>query len=181
MLYAMPYPTKKNFRAAFIKNALDFAEAVARLPGVLRIALIGSITTSKPKPKDVDLLVTISEDISIQSLATLGRKLSGKEMSVGDSSGADVFLANEDHEYLGRTCSYRECHPRVRCRGTQCNGSYINNDLYVVRLKKKLILSPPVEVYPAVLIRKPLPDDLQAALESYQKLHFSGQGIRKEY
>jgi predicted nucleotidyltransferase len=103
-----PYPSLHHFRlskkpifekegsGAFIKNALHFAEAASRLPGVLRIALIGSITTSKPKPKDVDLLVVVSEDVSIKSLATLGRKLLGKQMAVCDSSGADVFLANED-------------------------------------------------------------------------------------
>jgi hypothetical protein len=148
---------------------------------VLRIALIGSITTTKPKPRDVDVIVTISEDLSIQSLAALGRKLLGKQVSVGDASGADVFLATQDHDYLGRTCSYRECHPRVRCRGTQYNGSYINNDFQVLRLKKELIQSPPVEVFPEVLVRKSLPDDLQAALEKYQKKHFPGQTIRKQY
>lgn len=39
---------RSNYRPAFIENALWFAEAATRCAGVLRIALLGSITTPKP-------------------------------------------------------------------------------------------------------------------------------------
>jgi predicted nucleotidyltransferase len=34
------------------------------------IALIGSIVTAKPTPKDIDLLVTVTDDADLTSLAT---------------------------------------------------------------------------------------------------------------
>ena len=169
----------KNIRLSFIENALHFAINAAQLSGVQRIALVGSIATPKKRPKDIDLLVTISEDVDIKALATLGRKLSGKQLSVG--GGADVFLANEKHEYLGRTCSYRECHPRVSCEGSQCLGTYIRNDFHLVNLKKQLVKLPPVELYPAVLIRELIPEDLQSALEQYQQEHYPNQSIQRAY
>lgn len=57
-----------------------------------RIALVGSLTTNKSIPKDADVLVTITDEIDLQELATIDRKLKGTGQCMG--SGADVFLAN---------------------------------------------------------------------------------------
>ena len=159
----------KNFRPPFIKNIFFFVELAKKIQGVKKIAIIGSITTSKKKPKDIDLLVTIDNTINIKKLAAAGRKLTGKQMAVGDSSGADVFLANEAGAYLGRTCHYRQCHLRMGCMGIRCNGGHIMYDLHIINLDKSLVLNPPVEIYPKVVIRKQLPKDLEVAIQAYQK------------
>jgi hypothetical protein len=52
-------------RARLIAEVLAFVETVQRLPGVSRIALIGSITTRKADPKDADLLLTVTEDTEL--------------------------------------------------------------------------------------------------------------------
>jgi predicted nucleotidyltransferase len=57
--------------------AVPFVQAAARLTGVSRIALIGSLTTEKVDPKDIDLLVTIAEHTDVQELDRLARHLLG--------------------------------------------------------------------------------------------------------
>ncbi|MCK6695783.1 MAG: hypothetical protein L6Q97_27220 [Thermoanaerobaculia bacterium] len=179
----MPYTARPrpNYRPAFIENALWFAEAAARREGVLRIALLGSITTPKPHPKDVDLLVMLKTGTPFKPISDLARKLSGKQMSVGDSSGADVFLVNEKGEYLGRTCHYRECHYRARCEGQHCGpDSYLCDDFHIFQLRTEFIVRPPVELYPRMIVRAPLPPDLQEALEVYRGKWFPGEEILVE-
>ena len=132
----------------------------SEIPGVLRIALIGSLGTDKPDPKDADMLVTIDTEVDMDSLAAAGRRLKGRGQS--KSSGADIFLCNSKGEYLGRTCSWRECHPRVACSGTQCGmGTRICNDFDVVSLDKELVLNPPLELWPRVVHRGSLPTDVE--------------------
>ncbi len=49
-------------RTHLLAGALLFVHATAMLPGVSRIALLGSLTTTKASPKDIDLLVTVADD-----------------------------------------------------------------------------------------------------------------------
>ena len=65
-------------RAMLIAEALAFAKAASRLPGVIRIALLGSLTTPEPDPKNADLLVTVADDMDLAPLAALGRRLKGR-------------------------------------------------------------------------------------------------------
>jgi hypothetical protein len=44
-------------RSLLIDSASQFTRQASRLPGVIRIALIGSLPTPKPNPKDADVLV----------------------------------------------------------------------------------------------------------------------------
>jgi hypothetical protein len=44
----------------------------------LRIALLGSLATEKPVPKDADVLVTIDAAMDLGPLARLGRGLQGR-------------------------------------------------------------------------------------------------------
>lgn len=168
-------------RTIFIQHALEFAEQLSRKQGVLRVAIVREITQPVKEPEILCLLVTISEEAPIRPIADIGRKLAGRMLSMPRAAGSDLFLANEQHEYLGRTCLYRECHPRVRCEGNQCNGSYICNDFHVFTLEKEVIQSPPVEVFPRVVIRDRIPNDLRRALEEYQKRVAPGQALKKEY
>src|SRR6266545_4367470 len=74
-------------RAHLLAGVLAFTQAACRLPGVARIALIGSLTTGKPEPKDADMLVTVIDDVDLTLLAAQGRKLLGHCQSRG--RGAD--------------------------------------------------------------------------------------------
>ena len=51
-----PYP---GMRDRLLVGVRAFVHAARQLPGITRIALIGSLTTTKPDPKDADLLVTV--------------------------------------------------------------------------------------------------------------------------
>jgi len=99
-------------RERFLDEVLRFVRSAATLPGVLRIALIGSILTDRPDPKDVDVLVSVTDDAELAPLAALGRRLQGRLQSL--NHGADVFLADGSGRYLGRTCSWKACGPGIR-------------------------------------------------------------------
>jgi predicted nucleotidyltransferase len=146
-------------RGALIQALATFVSAARRIGGVTRIAVVGSITTAKLDPKDVDVLVTVREDADFAALATQGRKLKGATQQ--HNHGADIFLASVEGKYIGRTCSYKECHPRRRCFGTHCRaGNWVCNDLDVVTLSDDLVREPPLEVWPTLVVRTALPRDL---------------------
>jgi len=173
-LPAMPKGDSKNvapsldsagsspIRHFLLREALNFIRRASKLEGVKRIALVGSLTTEKPKPKDLDLLVTIDATLDMAELAAIGRKAKGRAQS--QNSGADIFLCNEAGEYLGRT-RYRVCHVRMACRGMQCrSGSYLRDDFVEVRLLPDLIKDPPCILWPAVTYREPIPKDVKELL-----------------
>jgi hypothetical protein len=152
-------------REHLISAGLDFAENVSQMQGVERIALVGSICTTKPNPKDVDILVTISPSVDMERLATFGRKLKGKMQGIG--SGADIFLADPDGRYLGRTCSWKECHYRGSCEGLHCGPeSYLCDDLHILNLDPGLIVNPKIVLHPEIVIRGELPEDLMNAVKT---------------
>ncbi|MGI0128711.1 MAG: hypothetical protein ACREEC_00915, partial [Thermoplasmata archaeon] len=127
-------------RAALIRLAHDFIRAAMGIPGVKRIALIGSITTAKPAPKDIDLLVSVEDTANLSLLAPHARRLMGKAQSLG--GGADVFLASPEGEYIGRVCEWRACRPgvRVRCDALHCGRRpHLHDDLEAVRLPDVLV------------------------------------------
>ena len=92
-------------RAHLLAGALLFVQAAGGLPGVSRIALIGSLAIAKANPKDIDLLVTVADDADLTQLAALGRKLQGHAQ--GRNAGADIFLADPHGAYIGRTCHWK--------------------------------------------------------------------------
>jgi len=135
-------------RAHLLAGVLAFTQAACRLPGVARIALIGSLTTGKPEPKDADMLVTVIDDVDLTLLAAQGRKLLGHCQSRG--RGADVFLANPGGDYLGRLCPWKRCGPGIRasCDALHCGRRlYLHDDLDAIRLPPSLIAEPPIELW----------------------------------
>ena len=148
----------------FLLEALArFIREACTVPGVLRVAVIGSLTTDKTSPKGADVLVTVQDDVEIKTLAALGRKLQGGAQK--RNRGADIFLANPRNAYIGRACGYRECHPRRSCSGASCYlGRWIRDDFHVLRLPERLIAEPPLEVWPRVVVRVQLPSDTRAIL-----------------
>lgn len=130
---------------------------------------MGSIVTAKPDPKDIDVLVVVSDDADLAALAVHARRLQGHAQTF--SRGADVFLANERGDYIGRTCRWRVCRPGVRqsCDARHCGKRpHLHDDLDAIALSKALIAAPPVTLWPAVQRRTQYPPDVEelvAALE----------------
>jgi hypothetical protein len=151
-----------------LQAVLHFVREARTCPGVLRIALIGSLTTPKPLPKDADVLVTIEDEPGLAPLAEKARRLKGTAQQM--NLGADIFLADAQGRYLGRVCGYRECHPRVACRAQHCgqrdHPNHLNDDLHIVTLPRELIASPPVELWPQIHRRSPVPADVEELLLS---------------
>jgi predicted nucleotidyltransferase len=160
------YPHRSSVpepRPVLLAAARAFVRAASKIDGVRRIALVGSLVTDKPMPKDADMLVTIDPAIELDALARTGRQLKGSAQTI--NCGADIFLADPDDNYLGRICGYRECHARVRCEARHCGvRDHLNDDLDVVTLSRKLIAEPPLELWPAVVRRIALPADVETIL-----------------
>lgn len=155
-------------RDKLLEAALWFVHSAAELPGVQRIALIGSIMTGRSSPKDVDLLVYVTDDLDLMPLAALSRRLQGRLQS--HSRGADVFLADERGRYLGRTCSWKVCRPGVRasCDAVHCGRRpYLHDDLVTVRLADSLVAAPPLELWPVVVRRCTVPADVERLLTNH--------------
>ena len=88
-------------------------------------------------------------------------------MATGDGCGADVFLCNPRHEYLGRTCKWKQCAPGIRraCQADHCGRrEFLNDDLQNIRLDTSLVTSPPLDLWPEVIARTELPDDVRTIL-----------------
>jgi len=163
-----PRPTQDPpppVRPRLIEEVLIFVRAASQLRGVTRIALIGSLTTDEPEPKDVDLLVTVTDEADLAPLATLGRKLNGHAQSFG--RGGEVFLADPRGDYLGRTCPWKKCGPAIRasCDALHCGQRlYLHDDLGAIKLAGDLITAPPIELWPQVIARVPIPQDVEQGL-----------------
>jgi hypothetical protein len=140
-------------------------QAAARLPGVKRIALFGSLATPEPMPNDADVLVTVTDAMDLAPLAKAARKLNGHTLQ--RNRGGDVFLADERHHHVGRTCPWKECGPGIRqsCDALHCGRrKYLHDDLRTIQLDDALVQAPPIDLWPAVLARVPVPADVEQLL-----------------
>ena len=87
-----PSPSVAEPRRPLLLGVFSFVLATRLCPGVRRIALLGSLTTAKAIPKDVDLLVTVERAMDLTQLARAGRRLKGLAQTI--NLGADIFLAD---------------------------------------------------------------------------------------
>ena len=145
-----------------------FVSAVTKLSGIRRVSLLGSITTNKPNPKDIDLLVEVEDETDLQPLARLGRKLQGRAQQMG--RGADIFLTNPQGHYIGRTCHWKDCGPGIRmsCDALNCGRRhYLHDDLATVTLSDETVQSA-LELWPTLERRSGLPDDLERVLDQLE-------------
>jgi predicted nucleotidyltransferase len=158
-----------DHRHQLLKGLCRFVASVQQIAGVRRIAVLGSIVTTKPDPKDIDVLVVVADDADLTPLATCARRLQGHAQSF--NRGADVFLADERGIYIGRACHWKDCRPGVRrsCDALHCGRRpYLHDDLDAITLNRTLVLAPPVTLWPHVERRGGLPPDVEevvAALE----------------
>jgi hypothetical protein len=126
-------------------------------------ALLGSLATAKATSKDVDLLLTVERTMDRTQLAFAGRHLQGLAQAL--NPGADILIANIAGQYLGRICNYCECHPRMACRAQHCGlRTHLNDDPQFVTLSKDLLALPPIELWPKVIRRLVVPDDVEEIL-----------------
>ncbi len=161
-----PLPVPPPVRPQLLTAVLTFVRAARDVPGVTRIALIGSLATNEPSPKDVDLLVTVTAEANLPRLATLGRKLNAQAQS-GIGRSGEVFLADPSGTYLGRLCQWKECGPGLHrdCDAQHCGQRpYLHDDLQSIQLARELIATPPLVLWPQVVANDTLPEDAQKAL-----------------
>jgi len=98
-------------------------------------------------------------------LAKISRRLQGKTGGIG--GGADIFLANNQNEYIGRICIWKECRRGIRraCDALNCGKrEYLHDDLQVVKLSKELIENPPLVIYPELIRNVKIPSDVEEIL-----------------
>ena len=129
------------------------------------MSLLGSITTNKQNPKDIDFLIEVEDEADLEPLARLERKMKGRAQQKG--RGADIFLNNPQGHYIGRSCSWRECGPGIRmsCEALNCGQRhYLYDDLAVLSLSDETIRSA-MELWPTRERRSGLPDDLEGVLQ----------------
>ena len=132
---------------------------------MLRIALIGSLTTERLDPKDADLLVTVTDDTDLSALAKAARRMQGRAQS--SNRGADVFLVDPGGRYLGRICHWKECGVGARksCDALHCGQRhYLHDDFAAVTLAGDVTASPAIELWPRLVTRVPVPRDLKVGL-----------------
>ena len=164
-----------SVRDQLLDGVLGFVRSAVNLIGIQRIALVGSIVTDRTDPKDVDLLVAVVDGVDLAPLAALTRRLKGRAQSM--NRGADVFLADERGNYLGRTCSWKTCQPGVRasCDAQHCGRrAYLHDDLATVRLSEALVGAPPLELWPVVVRRCAVPADVELLVARLGKPHNNG-------
>ncbi len=152
-------------RQELIAAVLSAVQDLRELPGVLRIALIGSLTTDRPDPKDADVLVTVSDDVDLSSLARFARRLQGRAQQL--NRGADVFLLDANGRYLGRACPWKDCRPGVRqsCNALRCGQRpFLYDDLQTVTLANDLTANPAIVLWPRITARVPVPEDIRVGL-----------------
>ena len=159
-------PSIPEPRAFLLAEVLAFVRAASKCAGVRRIALVGSLATDKPIPKDADVLVTLDEGLDLAELAPIARRLKGRCNSI--NRAADIFLCETDGRYIGRVCGYRECHHRALCEAVHCGfrdqRNHLNDDLHLVTLAPELIQDPPLVLWPAVERRGAIPADVEQIL-----------------
>lgn len=126
------------------------------------------ITTDKQNPKDIDFLVVVDDDLDLEPLARLGRKIKGRAQQL--NRGADIFLADVQGRYIGRTCSWKRCGAGIRrsCDALNCGKRhYLHDDLETVTLSEGTVRAALV-LWPSLERRVGLPDDLKEILKQLE-------------
>jgi hypothetical protein len=160
-----PQPSLHDERSArefLLDEVLAFVGRARICPGVRRIAMVGSLLTDNPGPKDADVMVSVDAGADLVSLARAGRGLKGRAQQC--NLGADIFLCDPDGRYVGRICKYKECAPgiRVSCRADWCGRRpHLCDDLHDLTLPAAVTVTPMLELWPAVVRRGAIPADVE--------------------
>ena len=166
-----------NIKKVFIHEVRIFTNKAKTIPGVLKIALIGSLTTDKANPKDIDMLLTISDDMDLSRLAKITRQMNGHVQAYNHN--AEVFLSNAQNQYIGRICHWKDCGPGIRasCDAVHCGlRKYLHDDFGSIHLDSSLINDPPIVLWPEAKISHETPDDLIKDLFDDKNTDFTDNG-----
>ena len=106
-----PQPSVSDPRRYLLAAVLAFVREAKSLPGVLRIALVGSLATDKPVPKDADVLVSIDASMDLSPLARIGRRLQGTAQQI--NLGGDVFWQTNRADISGASATIGNATPAV--------------------------------------------------------------------
>ena len=74
---------------------------------------------------------------------------------------------NAQGNYLGRTCPWKECAPGIRqsCTALHCGQRHsLHDDLQTLTLPQAVISQPALELWPQMMARVPVPEDVKAGL-----------------
>ncbi len=92
-----------------------FITLVQHVEGVLEVALFGSVATEKAVPDDFDLMVFIKDVQCIPAISSSIRSITST------FHAHDVFLFDENRQYLGRVCHRKKCPAlSVECKVYGC-------------------------------------------------------------
>ena len=80
--------TSEGHRQQLLDGLRRFVVSARQIAGVRRIAVLGSILTMKPDPKDIDVLVVVADYADLTPLAACARRLQGHAQSF--NRGADA-------------------------------------------------------------------------------------------
>jgi hypothetical protein len=117
-----PQPSVPDPRRHLLSAVLAFVRAARSSPGVLRIALPGSLSTNKPVPKDADVLVTIYAAMDLSSLARFGRRLKGTAQTI--NLGPTFSLPTDRSTTLGASATSESViHAQPAEHSTAANGN----------------------------------------------------------
>ena len=114
-------------------------------------------------------MLVVADDADLTDLAECGRRLKGHAQSL--NRGADVFLADERGQYIGRTCHWKDCRPGIRasCDARHCGQRpYLHDDLDAVCLESALVERPPLTLWPEVEHRGRLPVDVAQVVQALE-------------
>ena len=163
--------SRLGHRSDLLDATIRFITSIVEVPGVQSVSLLGSIITDGSDPKDIDLLLTITDDTDVSVLAVHARRLQGRTQQL--NRGADVFLVDERGTYLGRTCHWKECRPGIRaaCDALHCGQRpHLHDDLEDIRLDPRTVAAPPVTLWPQVVRRVVLPLDVERMIDELDTL-----------
>ena len=107
----------------------------------------------------------MTDDADLAPLATRGRKLQGHAKVF--NRGGEVFPADPEGNYLGRTCLRKQCAPGIPMSCDARHGGkryYLHDDLKTTRLARELITAPPIVLWLQIIAHVPIPADVEQGL-----------------
>ena len=103
--------TSEGHREQLLEGLRRFVVSARQIGGVRRIAVLGSIVTTKPDPKDIDVLVAVADDADLTPLATCSRRLPQNEQRRFSRSSPNMGM--DGHSFGLRTPAYEPVHRLV--------------------------------------------------------------------
>ena len=145
-------------RRALLLAVCSFVRAARICPGVLRIALIGSLVTNKPIPKDADVLVTIDDTTDLTGLARAASAPQGVCSNHQPSSLMRLGVTSDAFASIASAIRAWHASPSI------ADAAPTSTMTHVVTLSKELLAAPPIDLWPDVVRRLKVPPDVEALL-----------------